>query len=272
MTEAGGATLTDNQGEPTTLAPRTRGPSRLRCPNIRDASRATSVRDQQRPKGAAAELARVRRNVCGMEQQVVAVGPPRRPLPRIPSSRRRGEQCAGGQSGKVWYLAGNRWLRVGDADMYRPDGHCSSRLPATSPKCGQEQPPSPRRALRCGDRWSSSQEIRHPLLDRPSDHRLRLHISSDRASNAMVAGGVVARYLTRVILDVSLARPLAGIAASARGTPGGWRSRRQIWAGPIIRTRSASLEDQEGVGRNHQLDVAVVGWDGGTQVADVAPP
>src|SRR3954453_2141403 len=82
---------------------------------------------------------------------------------------------------------------------------------------------------------------------------------------------VVARYLTRVILDVSLARPLAGIAASARGTPGGWRSRRQIWAGPIIRTRSASLEDQEGVGRNHQLDVAVVGWDGGTQVADVAP-
>lgn len=143
MTEAGGATLTDNQGEPTTLAPRTRGPSRLRCPNIRDASRATSVRDQQRPKGAAAELARVRRNVCGMEQQVVAVGPPRRPLPRIPSSRRRGEQCAGGQSGKVWYLAGNRWLRVGDADMYRPDGHCSSRLPATSPKCGQEQPPKP---------------------------------------------------------------------------------------------------------------------------------
>jgi hypothetical protein len=135
----------------------------------------------------------------------------------------------------------------------------------------RSSPPSPRRALRCGDRWSSSQEIRHPLLDRPSDHRLRLHISSDRASNAMVAGGVVARYLTRVILDVSLARPLAGIAASARGTPGGWRSRRQIWAGPIIRTRSASLEDQEGVGRNHQLDVAVVGWDGGTQVADVAP-
>jgi hypothetical protein len=56
---------------------------------------------------------------------------------------------------------------------------------------------------------------------------------------------------------------LAGIAASARGTPVGGAAGVTFGAGPIIHTLSASLEDQEGVGRDHQLDVAVVGWDGG---------
>jgi hypothetical protein len=96
MTEAGGATtLTDNQGEPTTLAPRTRGPSRV------------------------------------FAVPIFAMLP--------------GEQCAGGQSGKVWYLAGT----VGSGSVTRTCTVPTSRalfFPITGDVAdvfGQEQPPKP---------------------------------------------------------------------------------------------------------------------------------
>jgi hypothetical protein len=145
MTEAGGATLTDNQGEPTTLAPRTRGPSRVFAVLIfamLPAQLASATNKTQRccRRTRTRSAQRMRNGTAGGGS-----GPPRRPLPRIPSSRRRGEQCAGGQSGKVWYLAGT----VGSGSVTRtctvPTGRALF-FPITGDVAevlGQEQPPKP---------------------------------------------------------------------------------------------------------------------------------
>jgi hypothetical protein len=189
MTEAGGARLTDNQGEPTALAPRTRGPSRVFAVLIfamlpAQLASATNKNPKVLPPNSHAFGATYAEWNSRWWQWAAST-----PTPENPVVVTTGRAVCRRAIRQGLVSGRNRWLRVGDAD---PTGRALF-FPITGDVAevfGQEQP-AQAPAEPCGAGIVGRQVRRSaiPSSIRPSDHRLRLRISSDRASNAMVAGG-----------------------------------------------------------------------------------
>jgi hypothetical protein len=192
MTEAGWATLTDNQGEPTTLAPRTRGPSRVFAVLIfamlpAQLASATNKNPKVLPPNSHAFGAAYAEWNSRWWQWAAST-----PTPENSVVETTGRAVCRRAIRQGLVSGRNRWLRVGDADMYRPD-RSGTVLPdyrrrsrSVRPGAAPKAPAEPRGAGIVGRQVRRSAI---PSSIRPSDHRLRLRISSDRASNAMVAGG-----------------------------------------------------------------------------------
>jgi hypothetical protein len=212
MTEAGGATtLTDNQGEPTTLAPRTRGPSRVFAVPIfamlpAQLASATNKNPKVLPPNSHAFGATYAAWNSRWWQWAAST-----PTPENSVVETTGRAVCRRAIRQGLVSGRNRWLRVGDADMYRPD-QSGTVLPdyrrrsrRVRPGAAPQAPAEP-----CGAGIVGRQVRRSAIpssIGRQTTGSVCISVPTAQGMRWLRVV-VVARYLTRVILDVSLAHPL----------------------------------------------------------------